>query len=85
MSYSGVFVRNYRDYLDKKKSSVSFCKNTVEPFCSQISSQGKYLLYKTYQIPCYNSSTILYAKPPPQCASCEILNTLYNGVTPEMD
>jgi hypothetical protein len=81
MSYSGgVFVRNYRDYLDKKKSGVSFCQNTVRPFCSQISNQGQYLLYKTYQVPCRTASIFLYAKPPPQCSSCEVLNTLYNGL-----
>jgi hypothetical protein len=79
MSYRG-FVRDYRDYLKKKRSSSSFCKNTVQTFCSKINTQGQYLLYKTYQIPCYNAYTIAYAKPPPQCASCQALNTLYDGV-----
>jgi hypothetical protein len=75
------FVRDYRDYLKKKQSSVFFCQNTVQPFCSQIGAQGDYLLYKTYQISCYTGSTVLYAKPPPQCASCKVLNTLYNGIS----
>lgn len=79
MSYKG-FVRDYRDYLEKKRSGASFCKNTSEPFCAQIGSQGQYLLYKTYQIPCYIASPIVYAKPPTQCISCEELNQLYTGV-----
>lgn len=81
MSYKG-FVRDYHDYLERKRSASSFCKNTVEPFCSQINRQGQYLLYKTYQIPCHVATPIVYAKPQVQCISCEELNRLYTGVPP---
>jgi hypothetical protein len=92
MSYiPGIFIRDYRDYLGKKRSASSFCKksNINDPFCKQINAQGQYLLYKTNQTPCFWVIPPLIPIIPKKkisCGacysdSCKELNALYNGVT----
>ena len=90
-SVQGIFIRNYKDYLEKKRSAASFCKNPPKA-CFEL-GQGQYLLYKTYQVPCYysqplvcnvknfNSGSSLNASSSCILNSCEELNMMYDGIT----
>ena len=88
----GIFIRDYRDYLEKKRSVSSFCKtsNINDPFCKQINAQGQYLLNKTNQTPCFwvpHPLIPIIPKKNLSCGacysdSCKELNALYNGTTP---
>ena len=90
-SLTSIFVRDYRAYLEKKRSTSIFCKkskinavidtNIVDPFCKKLTTQGNYLLFKTYQVaPCQ----IPIVKPNILCASCENLNYMYNETSEVM-
>ena len=92
MSYiPGIFVRDYRDYLVKKRAASSFCQKTNinDPFCKKINTQGQFLLYKTNKTPCYWVVPPLIPIIPKRNMSCRAcysdsckeLNALYNGVT----
>ena len=81
-SLKSVFVRDYRAYLEKKRSASTFCKspntNIDDHFCKKINTQGQYLLFKTYQVPCQIQYHVPIAKPDILCISCEELNCMYN-------
>jgi len=82
-STPGIFIRDYHDYLEKKRAGSSFCKNSNvnDPFCSQISTQGQYLLFKTNLTPCFWVRPVCIPKQTTDYAACKLLNTLYDGVT----